>query len=236
VGGGSLARSEPAELEQRLGYRFAQPRLLEQALTHQSRAHEEGDLELGNERLEFLGDAVLDLLVSELLMQRYPDADEGELSRARAAAVNTAALAERARSLGLGAAARLGRGEQRSGGEDKVSILANLFEAVLGAVYLDGDLTAARGFIEREVAPLLSRDDAALGDAKTRLQEIAQKLGRGIPRYATLAERGPDHEKEFEVEVRVGDAVLGRGVGPSKRSAEQSAAHRALESLEADSG
>ena len=235
MGGGSLAPSEPAELEKRLGYRFAEPRLLEQALTHQSRAHEEGDLALGNERLEFLGDAVLDLLVSELLMQRYPDADEGELSRARAAAVNTAALAERARALGLGAAVRLGRGEERSGGEDKVSILANLFEAVLGAVYLDGDLAAARGFVAREVAPGLSRDDSALGDAKTRLQEIAQKLGRGIPRYATLAERGPDHAKEFEVEVRVGDAVLGSGVGPSKRSAEQGAARRALASFEADS-
>ncbi len=219
-------------LETRIGHRFADRRLLEQALTHQSRAHEQGDLRLGNERLEFLGDAVLDLLISELLMEEHPDADEGVLSKARAASVNQRALAARARALDLGQFVRLGRGEQRSGGADKESILANVFEALLGALYLDGGLAAARSLVEREFQPRLGALKEALGDAKTRLQERAQALGRSIPEYCTVAERGPDHAKEFEVEVRIGDEWLARGGGRSKQAAEQAAARLALAGLE----
>lgn len=191
---------------------------------------------LGNERLEFLGDAVLDLIVSERLMAEYPEADEGRLSRARAAIVNTKALADRARALGLDGALRLGRGELLSGGSEKASILANVFEAVLGALYLDGGLLAAGGLVEREFGAQITLSDAGLGDAKTLLQELLQRLGRRPPRYETVDERGPDHQKEFEVSVWVDDEVLGRATGPSKRSAEQGAARLALQSLEAPQG
>ena len=165
-------------------------------------------------------------------MEAHPDVDEGVLSRARAAAVNASALAERARALGLGEFVRLGRGERRAGGAEKPSILADSFEAVLGAIYLDAGLAAVRVFVERELASGLSVSED-LRDAKTRLSERVQQQGGEVPRYRTVAERGPDHAKEFEVEVSVGDQVLGRGVGSSKRSAEQGAAQRALERLAA---
>ena len=194
-------------------------------------ANEEGGSGLANERLEFLGDAVLDLVVSELLMEANPDVDEGVLSRARAAAVNATALAQRARDLGLGGFVRLGRGERRAGGADKPSILADTFEALLGALYLDAGLAAVRTLVERELALGSASDD--LRDAKTRLSEQVQQGGGEVPRYRTVAERGPDHAKEFEVEVSVADEVLGRGSGSSKRSAEQCAAQRALEWLAA---
>ena len=229
---GSLAPPDLAAIQARLGHRFADIALLEQALTHRSLANEDGGSGLGNERLEFLGDAVLDLVVSELLMEAHSDVDEGVLSRARAAAVNASALAERARSLGLGEFVRLGRGERRAGGAEKPSILANTLEALLGALYLDAGLASVRAFVERELAPGLSVT-GDLRDAKTRLSEQLQQQGRGAPRYQTVAERGPDHAKEFEVEVSVGDEVLGCGAGSSKRSAEQGAAQQALERLAA---
>lgn len=222
------------ELQVRIAYHFREPELLVRALTHSSCAHEQGDVTAANERLEFLGDAVLDLLVSELLMERDSEADEGVLSRSRAAAVNTDALADRARALELGRWVRLGRGERLSGGPDKASILANVFEALLGAVYLDGGLEPARSLVRRELLPELAALDAAAGDAKTRLQEWLQRRGRPVPHYETVAERGPDHRKEFEVEVSVGAQVLASGVGRSKRSAEQGAAQRALAALERD--
>jgi ribonuclease-3 len=231
--GGSLAPPDLAALQERLGHRFADTALLEDALTHRSLANEDGRSGLGNERLEFLGDAVLDLVVSELLMEANPDVDEGVLSRARAAAVNAGALAERARELDLGDFVRLGRGERRAGGAGKPSILADTFEALLGALYLDAGLATVRAFIERELAPGLSASED-LRDAKTRLSEEVQKQGCEVPRYQTVAERGPDHAKEFEVEVRVNDEVLGRGSGSSKRSAEQRAAQGALERLAAN--
>ena len=168
-------------------------------------------------------------------METQPDADEGVLSRARAAAVNTQALAARARALELGDFVLLGRGERRSGGADKPSILANVLEALLGAAYLDGGITAARALIEAEFGPTLRAGSDPLRDAKTELQERLQKLGRPVPRYTTVGERGPDHAKEFEVEVSVGSDVVARGMGSSKRTAEQEAARGALARLAAAS-
>ncbi len=234
VEGGSLDPNDTnAELERRLGYAFKDSARLELALTHSSRANEESDPQHGNERLEFLGDAVLDLVVSEYLMEAHPDADEGSLSRARADAVNTHALAARAKALGLGQAARLGRGEERSGGRDKPSILANVFEAVVGAMYLDGGLASVRGFVDREFAEDLQDLGRSIRDAKTQLQELLQARGEDIPRYHLMETRGPDHAREFEIEVRLGDTVLGSGQGRSKRAAEQEAARVALDQLDA---
>ncbi len=229
--GGSLARREPAEpdldaVQARLGHRFANSALLREALTHRSRAHEEGGPAAGNERLEFLGDAALGVVTSELLMEALPDADEGALSLARAGAVNRGALARAARALDMGAWLRLGRGEAGSGGRDKDSILANVFEAVLGALYLDGGLTAVRALVVRELGPTLAL--AARRDAKTELQEALQADGRPAAEYRVRAERGPDHAREFEVEVLCAGRVLGAGAGRTKREAEQAAAREAL--------
>ena len=219
-------------LAERLGYRFEKTELLVQGLTHRSRANEDGTPALGNDRLEFLGDAVLDLVVSEFLMRAHPKADEGLLSRARADAVNTKALADHAQRLGLGQYMRLSRGEERSGGREKPSILANVFEAVLAAVYLDGGLDPARAFIEREFGELLADLRGTLPDPKTRVQEILQALGSEVPQYETVSTEGPDHAKEFQVEVRAAGTLLGTGTGSSKREAEQKAARKALDHLE----
>jgi ribonuclease III len=225
-------QGDRADLETRLAHRFHSAELLEQALTHGSRAYERGDASRGNERLEFLGDAVLNLVVSERLMSLWPQASEGTLSRARAAAVNTAALAASARRLGLSSLIRLGRGEEGSGGRDKPSILADVFEAVLGALYLDGGLEVVRAFLVREFDAHLRDPEALRSDAKTRLQERVQERGDPAPSYETIAERGPDHAREFEVIVRVAGQELGRGIGRSKRAAEQAAARSALEAFE----
>lgn len=226
AGAGSLA-PELEALEALLGHRFGDRRLLEQALTHSS-AHADGMGGSNCERLEFLGDSVLGLVVSELLMAAHPDRDEGWLTRARASAVNRDALAQRARALGLSSWIRLGRGERIQGGAEKPSILADIFEAVLGAMYLDAGLRPVRALIERE--PVLSAEPEPMArDAKTRLQEVLQARGDGTPKYRTIATRGPAHALEFSVEVTLGDRVLGSGSGASKRAAEQEAARRALE-------
>jgi ribonuclease-3 len=162
-------------------------------------------------------------------MALFPEAAEGLLSRARAALVNTTVLAECARSLGLGELVRLGRGEDSSGGRDKTSILADVFEAVLGALYLDGGLEVARAFLVSEFADRLLDRDVLRSDAKTRLQERVQERGDAAPYYETVAEWGPDHAREFEVVVHVAGQPLGRGVGRSKRAAEQAAARTALD-------
>ncbi len=219
------------EVEDRLGHRFRRRELLERALMHRSAANELGD-PVGNERLEFLGDAVLDLITSELLMEQDRELDEGALSKARAEAVNTRALANRARELGLDRAVRLGRGEERSGGRGKASILANVFEAMVAAVYLDGGLEAARALVQGAFHNLRSGALQPVGDPKTRLQEHLQADGRGLPVYETTAELGPDHAREFRVQVSSDGEVLGRGSGRSKREAEQSAADDALQQLD----
>jgi ribonuclease-3 len=227
-----LPEPEPLELlEARLGHRFRDRRLLEQALSHPSSSHGRDEGVSGCERLEFLGDAVLGLVVSELLMERCPERPEGWLTRARADAVNQAALAARARALELARWIRLGRGERLQGGAEKPSILADILEAVLGAMYLDAGLGPVRALLERELGPLSADLEPARADAKTRLQELLQARGEGTPRYHTTETRGPAHALQFEVEVRLGERVLGLGSGPSKRAAEQEAARRALEIL-----
>jgi ribonuclease-3 len=205
---------------------------LAQALTHPSRANEDGAPADSNERLEFLGDAVVDLVVAELLMAAHPRATEGELTHARSEAVNGHALAEKARALELGGVIRLGRGEARSGGAEKASVLANAFEAVVGALYLDGGFEVARAFLEREFGEELGEAARTVRDPKSRLQAKLHASGDARAEYVTVAESGPAHAREFEVELRIADTVRGRGRGRSKQSAEQAAAREALRWLE----
>jgi ribonuclease-3 len=207
------------------------PELLERALTHRSYAYEHGGLP-HNERLEFLGDAVLGLVVADALYMTHPDLPEGQLAKLRASVVNARALADVARSLELGRWLRLGKGEEVTGGRDKVSILADTMEAVLGAVYLDRGLTGATVLVRRLFDPLLeaaSRQGAAL-DWKTALQELAAGQGAGAPEYV-IAESGPDHSKRFAADAVVAGQVRGSGSGRSKKEAEQQAAEAAWRAL-----
>ncbi len=233
--GGSLRRARDAKLAllcERLGHGFSSPALLRRALTHPSRANEDGAPGESNERLEFLGDAVLGLVVAELLMISHPGASEGELTHARAEAVKRDALAERGRALGLGELVRLGRGEARSGGAEKPSVLANAFEAVVGALYLDAGFAAARAFLERELGAGLAEAARTLRDPKSRVQALLHARGGAKADYVVVAESGPPHAREFEVELRIGESVRGRGRGRSKQSAEQAAARDALRDLD----
>ena len=209
------------------------PGLLQQAVTHRSFSYENSGAP-HNERLEFLGDAVLGLVVTEDLYRRFPDLSEGHLAKLRAAVVNARALADVARTLGLGACLRLGRGEVSTGGHDKGSILADAMEAVIGAVYLSAGESAARTVIERCFAGLIDAS-SQLGaglDWKTSLQEAAATLGMGVPQYL-IDESGPDHQKEFHARVRLVEDVLGEGWGGSKKVAEQQAAAQAFAAIEA---
>lgn len=215
-------------LEALLGHRFERADLLETALAHPSFAHE-ADGTRGNERLELLGDAVLGLVVAEILYCGRPAWNEGEITRARAALVNERSLAARARALDLGAFVRLGRTERRTDGGRKDSILANVFEALIGAIYLDAGVAAARAFIERTFGEGLLQAPAASRDAKTRLQEWAHARLRQTPTYRTVRDsRVDDDDERFEVEACIGDVVWARGVGRTKRQAEQAAAEEAL--------
>jgi ribonuclease-3 len=222
-------------LEARLGHRFARRALLETALCHASHANEASGTEGGviehNERLEFLGDAVLDLVVAEALYRGRPDWREGELSRARRALVEGRSLARLARSLDLGRLLRLGRSELRTGGRDKDTVLENAMEAVIGALYLDGGARAARAFLERVFAAALSQDAApARRDPKTELQERTMAVDGTTPSYVVVEDSGiEDDDERFTVEVRLGDRPLARSVGRTKRAAERRAAARALE-------
>jgi ribonuclease-3 len=214
-------------LERSLHVRFRDPDLRETALTHRSYAFEEG-LDVNNERLEFLGDAVLGLVVTDLAYREFPDLAEGELAKLRAAIVNMSALADVARDLGLGRAVKLGKGEEMSGGRDKSSILADALEAVLGAIYLDLGLDVAREIIERLFRPRMVAYVRGEGerDFKTILQELASQDLRLLPEYR-IADRGPDHQKEFTATVYLGGRAWGTGTGRSKKEAEQQAAHEA---------
>jgi ribonuclease-3 len=228
-----------ADLEDSLGYRFRDAAILERALTHRSRAHEVGSAAVRNsyERLEFLGDALLGFLVSERLMSDDPEADEGTLTRRRQAVVSTQALAGVSRRLGLGQALILGRGEDATGGRGKPSLLADAFESVLAAVYLDGGLRAARAFVRRQLKReiLLTLGTSGPGtDAKTRLQELVQARCRLTPRYRIVETTGPAHAHEFTAEVMIGEEIAGRGVGSSRKDAEREAAREALSAIERD--
>jgi ribonuclease-3 len=227
------------ELEGRLLYRFHDRQLLFNALLHRSYVHENPQLQVSdNERLEFLGDAALDLAVSHLLIHRFPVYNEGELSRLRAELVNEKQLALLAEELHLGEALHLGRGEERSGGRRKPSLLADAYEALLAAVYLDGGLQALLEVAERHFARLLAEDEETPydKDAKTRLQELVQAKEKVTPYYRMEAEEGPDHNKVFQVSVWVKETVLAYGSGPTKKAAQQQAAERAVRLLEAEWG
>jgi ribonuclease-3 len=221
-------------LEEKLGLPLVNPEVALAAVTHKSFVNEHrGEGLRDNERLEFLGDAVIDLAVSHRLMQRFPDAREGELSKIRAAVVDEAGLARMARELDLGPLLRLGRGEELTGGRQKSSLLADAMEAVIAAIYLGGGLEPVLAVIDRFLGDAFAR--AAAGtldrDYKTQLQELAQSRLRVSPRYRVVAEHGPDHSKVFEVELELKGDVIGRGVGRSKKDAEQAAAKLAMERM-----
>jgi ribonuclease-3 len=224
--------ADPTALLAALGAEFDAD-LLDLALTHRSYAYEHGGLPT-NERLEFLGDSVLGVIITEALYTRHPDLPEGQLAKLRAAIVNSRALASLARALGMGAYLKLGRGEEISGGRDKSSILADSVEAVIGAFYLDRGTEATRELVLRLFAALLD-EAAALGaglDWKTSLQELAASRQLGIPEY-TVTESGPDHEKRFEATARLSGQGVGEGSGRSKKEAEQNAAEQAWTALSA---
>jgi ribonuclease-3 len=228
-------RDEFEELQERVGYRFKDRGLLEHALTHRSRAAEDASGGVAdNESLEFLGDAVLGLVVAEMLFRRYPEYNEGQKSKIKASVVSTQALARRAEQIQLGDHLLLGRGEEKTGGRFKQALLADGYEALIAALYLDGGLPAAAGFLERELADAIASGagEAVVGqDYKSALQERLQALGRPLPEYRVAAESGPDHRKEFTIEVVVEGEVLGTASGKAKKEAEQEAARLALERL-----
>jgi ribonuclease III len=216
-----------SDIESRLGYRFSDRALLEEALTHRTFVNEMGGGR-DNQRFEFFGDSVLGFLLSEMLVLQFPSSREGELSRMRAALVDEASLARMAAALDLGAALRLGRGEDKGGGRQKRSLLADAFEALLAAIYFDGGIEAAREVVTKLFQPLfISGELLGSRDSKTELQELARVLRGKMPQYSLKQVTGPDHDKRFTVEVYVGDELMGEGVGRTKKEAEQDAASAA---------
>ena len=227
--------SSLAELQIRLGHPFRDETLLRLALTHPSVAHEANAATAHNQRLEFLGDSVLGLVLSGALYEKFPAADEGALTKSRAKLVNSVSLAAHARELGLGAHLVLSRGEENTGGRERASALADAFEAVLGAVFLDGGFGAAQEFVRREFAADFSAltDAADIENPKGELQELLQSSSPLAPEYEFITASGPDHDRVFECAVRHAGAELARGSGKSKKAAESAAALAALEKLRA---
>ncbi|HID56777.1 TPA: ribonuclease III [Candidatus Poribacteria bacterium] len=223
------------ELELKLGYRFHDPELLRLAITHRSFAPKCGK---HNERLEFLGDAVLGMVVSSYLYEAFEEYSEGELSKLRSALVNHKTLAKCAKELGLHSYMRLGRSELREGCAERHSILASTFEAIVGAIYLDGGPSKAKEFVLKTVIRHMWQTgldrDRIRNDFKSALQVKWQSLAKMPPVYRVVSESGPDHDKSFEVEVYLANIPYGRGVGKSKKEAEQNAARQALEALQAE--
>jgi ribonuclease-3 len=247
-----MKKEDLTELEGTLGHAFRQPELLERALTHSSHAHEEAKAagaeaeaeKLDNEQFEFLGDAVLGLVASQILFERFPKFHEGQLSKLKAHLVSAGHLVGVAESMGLGRYLRLGRGEERSGGRSKGTLLSDALEAIIAAMYLDTGLEKTRAFIIRHILePELDRvakessSELSLADYKSALQELLQSSGRLQPVYATVKEEGPDHRKTFTVEARIflqgqnRPEYVARGEGATKKKAEQLAAKQALEHL-----
>lgn len=217
-------------LQQKLNYKFNNIKLLENALTHSSYANEVRNGITSNERLEFLGDSVLSIIVAEYLFSNFKTTPEGELTKLRASLVCEKSLCAFSRQLGLGKFLRLGKGEDRGGGRERDSILADAFEAVLAAIYLDGGMEFARKHVLRFVeAELNNKDDEVFKDYKTALQEIIQRNPEESVTYILKNESGPDHNKIFEVEVHLNSNVIGVGKGKNKKQAEQMAAKQALE-------
>ncbi len=223
-----------SEFEQRIGYTFQRRELLRRALTHKSYSHEAKDLDVRhNETFEFLGDSVLGFVIGDLLFAHFPALDEGALSKMKAYLVSAPSLARKARQFGMGEVILLGVGEEKTGGRKKDSLLANLFEAVIAAIYLDGGIDPARQLIERTFADdirAIDQEDLLFHDYKTALQEVAQGRGLQLPEYSVVDEVGPDHDKTFVVEVKLG-GLTARGEGSSKKEAQQQAAKRALQSI-----
>ena len=228
-------RDEFEALQHRIGYRFRDRGLLEHALTHRSRAADDASGGVtDNESLEFLGDAVLGLVVADVLFRKYPDSNEGQKSKIKASVVSTQALAQRAEEIQLGEHLLLGRGEEKTGGRFKQALLADAYEALIAAVYLDGGLPEAAAFLERELSDAIEAGatQTVVGhDYKSALQERLQALGRPLPEYRVAAESGPGHRKVFTIEVVVAGEILGSATGKAKKEAEQEAARLALDML-----
>ena len=240
-----MIRGDDERLMETLGYAFRNPILLDRALTHSSAVPElraargediafAGSAVQDNERLEFLGDAVLELLTSEFLLRHFPEWTEGQLSKSRARIVNAHSLEIAARGLGLGEYLRLGRGEEKTGGRDKPALLADAFEAVVAAIYLDGGLIPARELLKKTVFVQASEDGERISesDRKSALQEFLQGRGGQLAEYRLAGESGPDHQKTFMVEVWVKGECMSSAEGSTKKEAEQKAARRALEKLQ----
>jgi ribonuclease-3 len=242
-------RNRPAAAQNRFfGYRFKDPELMKLALTHSSLAYESNNGDnshrpgTDNEQLEFIGDAVLGLVVAEALYRRFPASREGDLTRLRASLVSSRNLAQVASALQLGPMLLLGRGEEQSGGRRKPALLANALEAVIAAIYLDGGLNAVREFIHQHIIEPAETDmikvlhapgpfSGAVGDYKSALQERLQASGAGQPKYVLTDQSGPDHRKNFRIAVRIGAVCLAEADGTTKKQAQQEAARRALENL-----
>lgn len=229
-----MAKRRHAALEESLGHHFAEPGLLAQALRHSSTARGRDGRADTNERLEFLGDRVLGLVVAEMLFQVFPDEEEGPLARRHAALVRREALVRVAELIGLQAHLDLAPGEAEAGGRDKPTILGDACEAVIAALYLDGGLATAAAFVTRHWAPLLAEDPRPPKDAKTALQEWAQGRGLPLPAYREMDRSGPQHAPLFTIEVEVRGETSATGAGPSKRAAEQDAAEALLGRLKGE--
>jgi ribonuclease-3 len=228
-------RNKVDRLEKTVGHAFKDRVLLEKALTHSSHAYESRpESPEDNEQLEFLGDSVIGLVAAEFFLRAFPERSEGELSKLKASASSTLALAQLARAIKLDKIILLGRGEEKSGGRKKVSILAGAFEALTGALYLDGGFETAKtflcGLLESSLRPIKS-ESQTINNAKSALQEICQKAGLAAPVYRLVSEKGPPHRRTFVIEVRLGEKVVARSKGDSKKGAEQAAAEKALKSF-----
>lgn len=215
-------------LEEKIGYTFKDSTLLTEAMTHSSYANERHGNVKCNERMEFLGDAVLSIVSAELLYNRFPDMPEGQLSKLRSSLVCTQSLSEFAKSIDLGHYLRLGKGEINTCGWERPSILEDAFEALIAAIYLDGGMEAAKKHILHFLVPALENHTTAFKDYKTMLQEVVQQNPGENVNYVLVGESGPDHDKRFEVQVRLNSNIIGSGVGRSKKIAEQEAAKEAL--------
>ena len=216
------------ELEKRIGYSFNDKNLLLLAMTHSSYANEQkGKRKENNERLEFLGDAVLEITISDYLYKQYPGHDEGRLTKLRSSLVCEYTLAICARDVGLGQFLLLSKGEDMTGGRERDSILSDAFEALIGAIYLDGGMENAAAFIQKNLLKDVE-DKTLFYDAKTILQEMVQSKGKGLLKYVLVKETGPDHNKEFTVETKIGEKIYARGIGKTKKGAEQIAAYQTI--------
>ncbi|MCW5873729.1 MAG: ribonuclease III [Anaerolineales bacterium] len=231
-----LERETPQSFAARLALPIRDTRLIVRALTHRSYLNENPDALEDNERLEFLGDAVLDFVVGAWLYQNFPEMNEGEMTRLRSSLVSTERLGEFGRQIEINRALRIGHGEEEGGGRTRTSMLCNAFEALVGALYLDGGIPAVQHFVTPMLngAMLRIRASEEDRDPKSQLQEWAQARGYGVPHYDIIAEHGPDHSKDFVVEVQVGGRTLGQGEGRSKQAASKIAARAALQRIETE--